>query len=404
MGDKTREQDWSLIEEQLPTGWRELSAELGILKKRPPHMGQKILDIGVALRLVLHYVAQRGSQRATVAAAAAAGIVVITQVALFKWMAKIGRYLEALLGRMVVAGQYASEAWGGYVLIAGDATTVQRPGAKGTTARIHYGLHLADLRPRFIRVTDVTVGETTRNFDPEPGELWILDRGYSNPPSVEFVVDRSSDILVRYSRQSMPLVDVHGERIDVLTLVMATTERGVARERKVYVRPANGRMLAARLCWMRLTEQDAETARAHAERDGVEDDDALDAAEYIVVLTTADKQRLDPGQVIALYRARWQVELDFKRKKSIEDLDTLPSFLPQTIHAWLCAKLLLGQIALRLASQPVDIPPCGLAAFILPNTQVGENKARTRTRRRAVVRVAVRLGRDVQRSSTRKVA
>jgi len=52
---------------------------MGVIKRRPPHMGQKILDIGVALRLVLHYVAQRGSQRATVAAAAAAGIVAISQ-------------------------------------------------------------------------------------------------------------------------------------------------------------------------------------------------------------------------------------------------------------------------------------------------------------------------------------
>lgn len=404
MSVETREQDWSLIEAQLPTGWRELGDEMGIVKRRPAHMGQKILDIGVALRLVLHYVALRGSQRATVAAAAAAGIVTITQVALFKWVRKIGGYLEALLARMVVAGQYASEAWGGYVLIAGDATTVQRPGATGTTARIHYGLHLANLRPRVIRVTDVTVGETTRNFDPDPGELWILDRGYSNPPSVEFVVDRGADILVRYSRQSMPLVDVHGECIDMVSLVTATTQRGVARERKVYVRTANGRMLAARLCWMRLTEQDAKTARAHAERDGVKDEDALDAAEYIVVLTTADKARLDTGQVIALYRARWQVELDFKRKKSIEDLDTLPSLLPQTIHSWLCAKLLLGQIALRLASQPVDVPPCGLGSFILPSSPIESSAARSRTRRRALVRDAIRVGGHVQRASTREVA
>lgn len=404
MSDTAREQDWRLIEAQLPRGWRELADEMRIVRRRPAHMGQKILDIGVALRLVLHYVALRGSQRATVATAAAAGIVSITQVALFKWMCKIGGYLEALLARTVVVGQYASEAWGGYVLIAGDATTVQRPGATGTTARIHYGLHLSDLRPRLIRVTDVTVGETTRNFDVEPGELWILDRGYSNPPSVEFVVDRGADILVRYSRQSMPLVDVHGERIDVLSLVLGTVERGVPRERKVYVRPANGRMLAARLCWMRLTEQDAKAARAHAERDGVEDEDALDAAEYIVVLTTADKARLDTGQVIALYRSRWQVELDFKRRKSIEDMDTLPSFLPETIHAWLCAKLLLGQIALRLASQPVDVPPCGLGSLILPTAPIGADTASPRRRRRAVVRSAVRLGGHVQRPSTRKVA
>ncbi len=125
-------------------------------------MGQKILDIGIALRLVLHYVAQRGSQRATIAGAAAAGLVTISQVALFKWMCKVGRYLEVLVGQMVEAGRYASNKWGGYVLVVADATTVERPGATGTTARIHYGLHLCDLRPRFIRITDASVGETMR--------------------------------------------------------------------------------------------------------------------------------------------------------------------------------------------------------------------------------------------------
>jgi len=99
MGDATRDTDWSLIERQLPTAWRELGAEMGLVKPRPAHLGQKITDISVALRLVLHYVAQRGSQRATIAAASAAGLVTISRVALHEWMLKIGDYLEAHLYR-----------------------------------------------------------------------------------------------------------------------------------------------------------------------------------------------------------------------------------------------------------------------------------------------------------------
>lgn len=116
MGDATREADWSLIELQLPTGWRELGAEMGLVKPRPAHIGQKITDISIALRLVLHYVAQRGSQRATIAAASAAGLVTISQVALHKWMLKIGDYLETLVTRTVEPGQYTSDRWGGYLL------------------------------------------------------------------------------------------------------------------------------------------------------------------------------------------------------------------------------------------------------------------------------------------------
>ena len=366
-----------------------MGAEMGLVKKRPPHIGQKVVDIGVALRLVLHYVAQRGSQRATIAAAAAAGLLAISQVALFKWMRKIGDYLEALVARMVEPGQYASDRWGGYALVVADATTVERPGATGTTARIHYGLHLADLRPRFIRITDATVGETMRNFDPEPGELWIVDRGYANPPSIEVTVDRGSDILVRRNRSSLPVFDVHGRRIDVFSLIRRTTARGRAKERKVYVRTVAGRMFAVRLTWMRLAETDAARARAHAKRARVEDADELDAAEYIVLVTTVPKARLDAEQILALYRARWQVELDFKRDKSIGQLDTLPSLLPETIRSWLCAKVLLGLIARRLASQQVAVPPSGLGGAILPAAT--SEIPRRGPRRRALVRHATRV-------------
>jgi hypothetical protein len=402
MGDATREADWSLIELQLPTGWRELGAEMGLVKPRPAHIGQKITDISIALRLVLHYVAQRGSQRATIAAASAAGLVTISQVALHKWMLKIGDYLETLVTRTVEPGQYTSDRWGGYLLVVADATTVERPGATGTTARIHYGLTLADLRPRFIRITDAKVGETMRNFDPEPGELWIVDRGYANPPSIESVVDRRSDIIVRRNRSSLPVFDVHGQRIDVLDLLGSTTARGHARERKVYVRTVAGRMFAVRLCWMRLGTADAARARAHALRDGAHEAEELDAAEFIVLVTTVSKERLDVDQILALYRARWQVELDFKRDKSIGQLDTLPSLLPETIRAWLCAKVLLGLIARRLASQQVAVPPSGLGFAILPPAT---SEAISRgSRRRALVRHATRVDRPPRRPAADQTA
>jgi Transposase DDE domain len=365
MHDPTRESDWSLIEAQLPKGWSELAAEMRVIRKLPKHIGQKILDIEIALRLVLNYVAQRGSMRQTVAGAAASGLVVISQVALFKWMAKIGKYLEALVARMVDRHAYAAKAWGGYQLIAADATCVERPGAKGTTARMHYALRLADLSPRAIRITDETVGETMRNFDPEQGELWILDRGYSNPPCVEYALDRKSDILVRLNWHSMPLFTANAVPIDVRKLLRSTPDRGVAHQRKVYVRTKAGRMFAVRVCWMRLPLDDARKARMHAKRDGVKDDGELDLYEYVAVVTTADASQISGAQAIELYRARWQVELDFKRDKSIGELDRLPSLIPETIHAWICGKVLLDLIVRRLSAQEVNISPSGLATVIL---------------------------------------
>lgn len=401
MHEPTRESDWSLIEAQLPKGWRELATEMRIIRRLPEHVGQKIVDIEVALRLVLNYVAQRGSMRQTVAGAAAAALVTISQVAFFKWMAKIGKYLEALVARMVDQRAYAAEAWGGYQLIAADATCVERPGAKGTTARLHYALRLADLSPRTIRITDETVGETMRNFDPEEGELWILDRGYSNPPCIEFTLDRKSDILVRLNWHSMPLFTANADAIDVRKLLRSTPDRGIAHQRKVYVRTKTGRMFAVRVCWIRLLPDEARKARNHAKRDGVKDDGELDLYEYIAVVTTAEASRISAGQAIELYRARWQVELDFKRDKSIGELDRLPNLIPKTIHAWICGKVLLDLIVRRLSAQEVNISPSGLAAVILrtpePIANVGHQS-------RAVVRDAVGLDHGPRRASVSAAA
>ncbi len=118
-------------------------------------------------------------------------------------MKKLGPYLTALLGQMVPTTSFAPAKWGGFHVIGGDATTVQRPGSKGTTARVHYALRLADLTPRHIEVTDEHGGETARRFRAEKGELWLLDRGYANPPGVAAIRTPGAHIIVRHNRGTL---------------------------------------------------------------------------------------------------------------------------------------------------------------------------------------------------------
>jgi len=98
MADPTDSASWELIEAQLPSGWHELASEMGLIRKLPEHIGQKANDIGIALRLVVHYATQRGSIRLTTAAAAVAGIVSSSQPALFTWMFKAGAVPRSACG------------------------------------------------------------------------------------------------------------------------------------------------------------------------------------------------------------------------------------------------------------------------------------------------------------------
>ncbi len=384
----TREEsqvDWDRIAEHLPVGFRALADEMGLLRERPAHMKTKVRDIGVVLRLVLHQAGTSSSLRATAALAAATAVVSMSAVSLHQWMKKLGPYLTRLLAQMVPTTSFAPAMWGGFHVIGGDATTVQRPGSKGTTARVHYALRLSDLTPRHIEVTDEHGGETARRFRAEEGELWLLDRGYANPPGVSAIRTPGAHIIVRHNRGTLPLYDKQGKRLDVAALLRDTVDREVAHQRRAFVHFGAER-IEGRLCWLRIPEDKVEKARQRAKREaeGVCDDETLYTAEFVVVFTSV-LHELTAAQVLEVYRARWQIELEFKRSKSIRELDRLPNFLPETVHSWICAKLLLQLLATRMASRSEAFPPDGSCFAFLGEAKATEI-APPRRRRRTLVR------------------
>jgi hypothetical protein len=63
---------------------------------------------------------------------------------------------------------------------------------------------------------------------------------------------------------------------------------------------------------------------------------------------------------MALYRLRWQIELLFKRLKSLLHLDSLPSRQGPTAKSWLLARWIAAALAQRLVQPSGPLPPGGL--------------------------------------------
>jgi hypothetical protein len=123
----TRSLDWRLVEGCLPTGWRELAANMKMVKANlPKHLGAKVTDIGQVPRLALYQVARNVGQQTAAAAFAAAGLLATSHVALHKWMKRLGPYLAELVASMVGAAgaAFAPQRWAGYELIGVDASCV----------------------------------------------------------------------------------------------------------------------------------------------------------------------------------------------------------------------------------------------------------------------------------------
>ena len=370
--DVTTPLDWETIEQALPGGWRELAVERKLIgRKLPPHLGAKVQDIGMAMRLALYQVATNSGLEATTAAFAAAGLVDISFVALHKWMKKLGPYMQELLGQMVRGEHavFAPEVWAGYEVVVTDASCVERPGAKGTTARLHYALRLTDLRAVEAHITDHTGGETLRRFQPEIDQLWICDRGYSNAPSIAHATQRNAAVLIRLNRGALPLYDVHGRVVDVREKLGRLGKSGRALEWNVCVHPNEGDAIEGRLVAVRLPPEKAAAARKRVrdEHGAKASEEQLWMAEFVVLITTVPPSKLTAEQLVELYRLRWQVELEFKRAKSLLGLDRLPNFLPETIVSWIAAKMLLHQILRAVAARSSfdAFPPCAIGQALL---------------------------------------
>lgn len=366
--------EWSVFEGLLPQGWRELAVDMKLVKpNRPKHMNTKVVDISEVLRLVFYQSASNCGLQTAAAAFAAGGLLDISHVGLHYWEKKLGPYLAELLARLVSDSHalFAPERWAGYEIIGTDATCVQRPGATGTTARVHRALRLTDLRVVQVKVTDQRGGETFRNFWVEEGQLWIGDRGYPNPPGIAWVKRGKGEVLVRYNRGSLPLYDSAGHEVDALGKLAKLRKPGWYREWQTFVHTADGDRIAGRLCAVRLPSDKADEARQRLRREQGADvtPQSLAMAEFVVVFTTVPSSALSCVQILELYRLRWQIELDFKRDKSTTGLDTLPNRLPSTIETWIYAKLILHQVLRKLADAGSAIPPSALAEAIGPRGQ-----------------------------------
>ena len=231
---------WATVESLLPANWAQRAEELRLCRSIRSAAGEeraKLRDPGVLLRLVLHHVQTNSSLDQTVTLAAAAKIVEVSSVALHYRMRSVGPWLSEMAAQMIGSpAMFDAARWADFRIFCTDATTGTRPGATGTTFRVHYRIHAQSLRPEQAHFTDVHGGETLRNFTLQPGDLDLLDRAYCTPPSIEHGVIHRSDLIVRYNRGTLPLLTARdGRPVDIEAWVLSRKTRDVARSRRVRV-------------------------------------------------------------------------------------------------------------------------------------------------------------------------
>lgn len=315
------------------------------------------------LRLIFAYSFCGFSLRQTAAWAEAAGVASLSDVALLKRFRASDVWLGQLLATKLAERAAAPSASLRLRLL--DATTVSRPGSTGTDWRLHLSFDLARMSIDHCQLTDYSVGESLSHFQLVPGEVALADAGYAHRAGLWHVHQSGADFLVRINWQNTPLRQLDGSPFDLLQALRSLPD-AVPVSFPVQVAPDRSRQvpaLAARFVAIRKTEEAAAAGRQRvlherSRKGGTVDPRTLEAAGYIFVLTSLDES-ITAAQVLDLYRFRWQVELAFKRLKSILHFDELPAKDPALARTTLYAKLLTAFLLEDYTTRFLAIFPWG---------------------------------------------
>jgi hypothetical protein len=360
------EENWKILRSLFPAGWRQMAWQSGAVRRL---RGFQSLD--VLMRVLMLHVARGYSLRETVVRARLANWADISDVALLKRLRHSEEWLRFLcveLFRENIAYRF-DEGINSTVRIV-DGTIVREPGKTGSQWRILYSIRLPSLECDFFEVT-ATIGEgsgeSLSRLPVTPQELILADAGYCSVAGIEYIWQNGADPLVRVNPQSFVAYSAFGRRISLLSRLRALSKVGQLGEWRVFLH-GRGSALAGRLCAVRKSDHAIQHAHRRLQRRAskkqmITRPGTLEFAKYVIVFTTRSSG--STADVLRAYRMRWQIELAFKRLKSLAQLGHVPKHDDHGARAWLYGKLLVTLLAQKLIRIGRNISPLGYAPSAL---------------------------------------
>ena len=319
------------------------------------------------LRLALVYGFCGLSLRQTAAWAAVSGVASLSDVAVLKRLRAAAPWLGQILGaKLAQRAKACLPSQLGLRLRLVDATVVSKPGSRGTDWRVHLGFDLSKLAIDHLELTDHRGGESLRRFPLKAQELLVGDRGYAHRSGMIAVREAGSHFLIRLNWNNVPLEDRHGEPFEIVRRLRQIPEatvldlpvKTVADPRKS-LRSLKARLVAVRKSEAAATESRRKIRLSRSKKQKTTDPRTLEAANYVFVLTSVPEELLSGEQILEIYRFRWQIELAFKRLKSVLYLDQLPAKDEALSRSFFYAKLLAALLLEDFTERFLAFSPWG---------------------------------------------
>ena len=319
------------------------------------------------IRTLLIHIACGYSMRETVTRAKLAGLADISDVALLGRLRKAKNWLHSLCVTLFEEQGIALRKESNFQVRLFDATNVKEPGKTGSLWRIHYCVRLPSLTCDFFKLTATKgkgTGESFFQYSIKKGDYIIADRGYSTASGIHHVVSKKAYVMVRINTQALPILDLKHQPFPLLKNVKTIKKAGTIRSWKVLIPGRKDEYVKGRVCVIRKSNEALKLAQdkinkvAKKKRRSVKPE-TLEYAKYVIVFTNFPEASFSDFEVLDWYRTRWQVELVFKRFKSIAQLGHLPKHSDDSSKAWLYGKLFVALLTNKLIEYASTVSPWG---------------------------------------------
>ena len=286
----------------------------------------------------------------------------MSDVAFMKRFEKCGDWFKAINSKIAPQAllNYSRPKWmEGLDPIGIDASDVVEKGRSGRTYRLHYALDIFNMKSADHSITDEKVGESLVNFRLRPGHLVLGDRAYATVNGIRHCNSCGAKFVLRLRKNSFTVRDENGEAIDMVRAISDAGEDAPISIR-AYATNLAGARIPIRICAKKKDpEAIADTLkrlrRHESKRQCVVSDEAKAFNEYIVLVTNLEDS-ISAEEVLEAYRLRWQVEIYFKRLKSILDFGELPKRREGSVIAWLNGKLMIA-LLIEIVIAKASFPP-----------------------------------------------
>ena len=382
----------------LAKGWEQKCLELGIIKRQ-----RGIKTPGDLMMLNLFHLLNGCSLLEISEAGRLLNIGKFSDVAFMKRFEQCGEWFAWNCGQFAqraVAQYQKPEYLKDYRVIAFDASDVVEKGCSGQRYRLHYGIDIFNMCTVSYKITRSEVGEALRNFPLQRGDLAIGDRAYGTVNGIDHCVKSGADFILRLRANGAKLYDDNGKAIDIVSKFQdLESEECGCFQAFVRMKVSAGditkvsagdimkdsagditkvstgditkdstcdktryEMLPVRVCVKRKSDADYEqTLKKLKRRESRKQCKVMDETKqfnrFIVVLTSLP-QRVSAYDVLETYRYRWQIEIYFKRLKSIMDLGELPKKREKSSLAWINGKIMVA-LMIELFLSSVAFSPRG---------------------------------------------